>query len=325
MSDIRVLSFDEVVTQLRAAPRSYQHNYLAMYSSLLGGVTLEPQLMTVPIDDHIVHRGDGVFEAIKCIDRQVYGMEAHLNRLENSARMVSLPLPFSTQKIGSLICQTIRLAKLSDCLVRLYVSRGPGGFTTNPYESIGSQLYIVLTRLSAIAPEKYQNGVSLATSQVAVKQDIFTNIKSCNYLPNVLMKKEAVDAKVDFTIGVDHDGYLTEGSTENIGFITADNRLLVPRFKRTLKGITVSRVLELAQKWVHTQELHQADVGDITAAEAYRVREILTFGTTIDVLPIVMFDGHPIGDGRPGLWSKRFLELIHTDMKSGVFSTSIDK
>ena len=296
--------------------KPYHQNYLAMYSSVLGGVVTDPFLMTIPVDDHMVHRGDGIFEAFKCVNGNIYNLTAHLERLERSARAVYLTLPASLEHITDLVIGTIRIAGTRDCLIRLFVSRGPGGFTTNPYECPSSQIYIVACNPSVYPEEQSTEGVFIKSSSIPVKKSYFATIKSCNYLPNVLMKKEAVDAGVQYTVSIDENGFLGEGSTENIGLVTPDRTLKFPRFARILKGTTVTRVAELAESLVANGKLEQVVFEDITLNEAYSGAEILLFGTTFDILPAVIFDGHAIGSGRPGDIYQLLLELLTRDIES---------
>jgi branched-chain amino acid aminotransferase len=296
--------------------KPYHQNYLAMYSSVLGGVVTDPFLMTIPVDDHMVHRGDGIFEAFKCVNGNIYNLTAHLERLERSARAVFLTLPASLEHITDLVIGTIRIAGTRDCLIRLFVSRGPGGFTTNPYECPSSQIYIVACNPSVYPEEQSTEGVFIKSSSIPVKKSYFATIKSCNYLPNVLMKKEAVDAGVQYTVSIDENGFLGEGSTENIGLVTPDRTLKFPRFARILKGTTVTRVAELAESLVANGKLEQVVFEDITLNEAYSGAEILLFGTTFDILPAVIFDGHAIGSGRPGGIYQLLLELLTRDIEN---------
>ncbi len=296
--------------------KPYHQNYLAMYSSVLGGVVTDPFLMTIPVDDHMVHRGDGIFEAFKCVNGNIYNLTAHLERLERSARAVYLTLPASLEHITDLVIGTIRIAGTRDCLIRLFVSRGPGGFTTNPYECPSSQIYIVACNPSVYPEEQSTEGVFIKSSSIPVKKSYFATIKSCNYLPNVLMKKEAVDAGVQYTVSIDENGFLGEGSTENIGLVTPDRTLKFPRFARILKGTTVTRVAELAESLVANGKLEQVVFEDITLNDAYSGAEILLFGTTFDILAAVIFDGHAIGSGRPGEIYQLLLELLTRDIEN---------
>jgi branched-subunit amino acid aminotransferase/4-amino-4-deoxychorismate lyase len=314
LEGIRKLSPAEMLERLAALNVPYHQNYLAMYSSWYGGIVTDPGLMMVPVDDHLVHRGDGIFEAFKCVGGKIYGLERHLNRLERSARGIFLELPFQRAELTRIVRSTILAAGVRECIVRLFVSRGPGGFTTNPYECPSSQLYVVCTRLQPPPASHYEQGVTLKSSHIPIKKAYLANMKSCNYLPNVLMKKEAEDAGVHFTVSIDDDGFMGEGATENVGIITRDGEFLVPRFDRVLRGTTVMRIMELATELVRTGELSRIGEADITPLEAYESSEVLVFGTSFDVLPVVRYDERSIGNGAPGPMAARFLELIRRDM-----------
>jgi len=313
----RILDSSDFINCLRKRKTSYHDNYLAMYSSWLGGFVTDPMLMVVPVDDHIVHRGDGIFEAFKCVDGNIYLLNRHLDRLEYSARITQLPIPVARHELVDIICQTVKTGRSPNCMVRVFVSRGPGGFTTDPYECPETQLYIIVTSLKSPPEELYQKGASLKTSHIPIKQSYFANVKSCNYLPNTLMHKEAVDAGVNFTVSVDERGFLGEGSTANIGILSQDGALLVPKFHRILRGTTVTRVLELAQDLVSEGKLSRVAEADISPQQAYEAREVMMFGTTIDVVPIITFDGHRIGGGVPGPLARILLELLKKDQHLG--------
>ncbi|MFP4671942.1 MAG: aminotransferase class IV [Desulfohalobiaceae bacterium] len=317
MPEPRILQSQEALDNLMQASYAHQQSYLAMYSSWLGGIVLEPQLMLVPVDDHLVHRGDGIFEAFKCVEGKVYLLQRHLDRLQRSAGMVGLELPVARDELQHIILETIRAAGAKDCLVRLFVSRGPGDFTPSPSGCLGSQLYIVVTTPAWIAPEKYQTGCSLISSSVPIKPGFLANVKSCNYLPNVLMEKEAEDKGADFTVVLDEEGYLAEGPTENLGLISRDGEFLVPEFQRTLQGTTVVRMLELAQDLVQAGELQGARQAKIASRDMYQAKEVMMLGTTFDVLPVVSYAGQSIGQGSPGPLFRRFLQLMLKDQQQG--------
>jgi 4-amino-4-deoxychorismate lyase len=290
--------------------------YLAMYSSHFGGIIKDPKWMMLPIDDHIVHRGDGVFEAIKFLNSKIYGCDEHLARLMRSAAAIELDPQRSIAEIKDIIIQTIHVSQSPDGLIRLYLSRGPGGFTTNPYDCARAGLYIVITPFKAYPKDKYQNGVSAKISKYLAKEGFYSQIKSCNYLQNVLMKKDAVDSGVDFTVAVDHEGFITEGSTENCAFISKDGLLLIPSFQNTLRGITLTRMIELAQSLKETGEIKGIQELRISQKEVFSAREMAFVGTTLDVLPVRSLNDQKFGDGRPGPIFRKLLELLIKDIDS---------
>ena len=323
MTKIPQLSFDQVVDRLRQAPAPSRQGYLCMYSTWLGGIVKDPNLMMVPVDDHLVHRGDGVFEAIKSTPHGIYALEPHLDRLFVSADKIGLKIPHSRKEMSEICVETVKASGSKDVLLRLYVSRGPGGFTTNPYECIASQMYLVITPFKPYPAAKYESGVTAKISRIAVKEGFFANVKSCNYLPNVLMKKESVDAGVDYTVSVDEKGNLAEGSTENFGIVSAEGELLIPNFDRILKGITATRAMQLAEKLVASDRVRAVKNAHITREAAMKAKEAFFLGTTLDCLPVTTFEGKPVADGKVGPVCKELLALIREDMRSGPYVTHV--
>lgn len=311
---IPLLSSDDILKKLSLYSYEQKKTYLAMYSSWYGGITKDPSLMLVPVDDHLVHRGDGVFEAMKVVQGKVFLMNEHLDRLEASSSQLGIQWPLSREKMVGVIHETIKAAGAPDALVRLYMSRGPGGFTTNPYESVGTQLYCVITAFKAMAEVKYTEGALIGRSQIPPKDPWFATIKSCNYLQNVLMKKEAVDRKLDFTIGFDGNNIVTESSTENIMILNAHNELVRPHLRQILKGTTMMRALHLAQDLIRQGQVKNVIEKDIHEKELIAAKEVMMVGTTLDVLPVTSYEGHRIGDGRPGFVAQTLRRLLREDM-----------
>ncbi len=285
-----------------------------MYSSQWKGFTTDPDLMMIPIDDHLVHRGDGAFDVMRCVMGRVYQMEEHLTRLRRSANAISINFPPEFEHIRQLIKTLLVIGGEKDSIIRVILSRGPGSFTTNPYDCPSSQLYINVIRLHRLPDKYYREGLPIITSTIPIKKSFFANIKSCNYLQNVLMKKEAVDAGCKYSVALDEDGFLAEGSTENIGVLTRGGILKFPDFERTLSGITVSRVFSLAANLVDEGIIKEVIFAKVTPQEAYEAREIFLTGTSIGMLPVVSYDGRQIGNGLPGEVYARLSSLLWKDM-----------
>lgn len=313
---MHILTVDSLPRVLSRLRQPYQRGYLAMHSSVFGGIVTDPVLMMVPFDDHMVHRGDGVFEAFKCVHGSIYNLSAHLKRLQNSAHAVSLRLPGGIAAIRRRVMDTVRAGKTPDCIVRLFVSRGPGSFGVNPYDSPAPQLYVVVTRPPPPFLTRHPAGARVVRSSLRAKDPAWARVKSCNYLPNALMKKQAVEGKADFAVAFDADGRLAEGASENMGIVSRDRRLLFPRLTGILKGTTMMRVADLARRLVRDGVLSGVAFADVTEKDIFRAREVLVTGTTIDVLPVVEFDGHRVADGKPGPVWKRLSALLAEDMRS---------
>ncbi|MFV3410621.1 aminotransferase class IV [Bdellovibrio bacteriovorus] len=321
--NLPILSSADVQAQLLKRQYPAQGSYLAMYSTWYGGVIKDPGLMMVPVDDHLVHRGDGVFEAIKVVDGQVFLMQEHLERLQSSAQQIGISLPHSLEDMKKIILETTRIAGAPYAVLRLYISRGPGYFTTNPYDSISSQMYLIVTSFTPFTDEKYLKGVKVGRSQVIPKDPWLARIKTCNYLPNVMMKKESVDRKIDFTIGIDPQGFITEGSTENIVLIDKDKNLIRPKLRQILKGTTMMRTFDLAESLLAAGELKSIQEKDLTEQDILSASEAMMIGTTLDVLPVTEYEGQQIGEGKQGPLAFKLLQLLREDMKKGPKTTPV--
>jgi len=292
-----------------------QRGYFAMYAHDLAGIVTDPRLMLVPVDDHLVHRGDGVFETLKCAGGKLYNLAAHLDRLAHSAAQIRLAPPVDRAALTDLIVQTVRAGGRRDCLVRVLLSRGPGSLGVNPRDCPHPGLYVIAYAGHPPFLAAHPAGARLVTSHVPVKPSFLATIKTANYLPNALMKLEAAEAGADFAVNCDEAGHLAEGATENLALVARDGWLRLPNPDRILAGTTMNRVAELAAALVARGELRGVARADLTPADGYAAREVLIFGTTPDVAPVVEWDGRPIGDGRPGPIARALNALLAQDIR----------
>lgn len=298
--------------RLRGRENPAREGYRAMYSTWWNGLVTDPALMVIPVDDHQVHRGDAVFEAIKAVNGRIWLAREHLDRMDRSGAAIGLANPLSRAEMENVLIETMRASGLREAVLRLFLSRGPGQFSTNPYDSVGPQVHVIATVLKPWPAAKIEAGVSLGLSRVPVKEPWLARIKSCNYLANVLMKKEAVDRGLDFTVGVDGDGCLTEGSTENLMLVDANGWLVRPKPDGILAGTTMQRAFELAK--TSAADLVKGFAEKNLSLEDLRAaREVMMVGTTLDVLAVSRFEADSLGGGRCGPVAKKLRELLLQD------------
>jgi branched-chain amino acid aminotransferase len=314
MNPVQQLDPSEWLARLTMVRRPLADSLYAMYSSLTGGITTDPALMSIPADDHLPQRGDGVFESLKCLHGQLYNADAHLARLERSCRGIGMAPPCPRAELLQIVCDTVRVAGRRDCLIRILVSRGTGNMGIDPALCQGPVLYVVVYRYTARLENGRLKPAKAGLSRIPIKPPEFATIKTCNYLPNVLMKQEANQRGLDFVISCDPHGYLGEGATENVGIVTPDQELLLPTPDYVLAGTTARRALDFAQKLVAEGLLRCAEHRNIKPQQAAEAQEILIFGTTTDVTSVVEWEGRPVGDGRPGPIAARLLALLTSDM-----------
>lgn len=320
-TDFNAADFAEFARTHRPA---YHANYFAMYSSWWDAITTDPNLMVVPVDDHMVHRGDGLFETCKCLAGAVYNLDAHLDRLELGAKTIQLRLPWSRADVQRIVGAVLRAGGRRDALVRIFVSRGPGGHSANPYECPQPLLLVLAIRSAEPFMASHPAGAKVGVSGVPNKDGFFAQVKSVNYLPNVLMKKQAVDAGVDFMLGFDKNGHMTELPTENFGIVTKDRVLRVPKPAHILLGTTMLRVMQLArEQLVPAGILAGVEAADVPRAELEQAAEMLVFGTSPHVTAVTEFAGRPVGDGRPGPVWRELHRVFEEDLKNPAMLTRV--
>eukprot|EP00743_Colponemidia_sp_Colp-15_P004467 GILK01004817.1.p1 GENE.GILK01004817.1~~GILK01004817.1.p1 ORF type:complete len:328 (+),score=51.38 GILK01004817.1:56-1039(+) len=310
---MEVLSSEQVLERLhRRAQRQKLLGY-AMYSSIVGGIFHDPALMLVPIDDHMVHRGHAVFDTATVKKGKVYQLDQHLDRFVVSATHARIPLLYDKAQMKSIILQTIVAGGRRDGLmVKYWLSVGGGGFSIVPEGT--SAFYVVVFDY----PSRGGNiaGIQEHTVSVPLKTPFLARIKTVNYLMNALTAMESREKGGVYGVQVDPEGYVAEGSTCNVAFVDEDGILRTPPFDAILAGITVKRILFLAQSLVERGVLRNIVVEPVKAVEGKQAAEMLILGGAF-ISPVISWDGIQIGNGRPGPVFAALHQLLEEDQISG--------
>ncbi len=314
-STLPTLTSDEVIAQLRALRTRQPVKYWAFYSSQLGGIVTDPALMVVPFDDHMVHRGHGIFDTAAIEAGKIYDLEAHLDRFIRSAHNSKLKLP-ARDEMRDIIVRTAAASGKREGSIRYWASAGPGSLGLAPAAGAEPGFFVMISAGLGYPDTWYTQGLRMMTTTYPIKPPLYAVTKSVNYLPNVLMQMEAQERGVDNGIFIDAAGNVGESSNMNVAFITADGMLKHPKFDHILSGCTSLRLLELATRLQTTGVLKGVQVCDIPVAEARAAHEMLLIGSSVKVAPIVEWDGKPIGDGKPGPIARALRELLQNDMRS---------
>ncbi|MDP2053572.1 MAG: aminotransferase class IV [Acidobacteriota bacterium] len=312
-----LLGAEAILTGLRALRERQPVSYTAFYSSQLGGVVTDPALMVIPFDDHMVHRGHGIFDTAGIVNGRIYDLEAHLDRFVRSAGHSNLPLYGSREQMRDIIIKTTALSGRRDGSIRYWLSSGPGSLELGPAAGAEPGFFVMIFGGLAYPERWTTEGLKVMTTTLPIKPPLYAITKSTNYLPNVLMQMEAKKAGLDNGVFLDGSGNVGESSNMNVAFVTADGVFRHPKFDHILSGCTSLRLLELAPALVAQGLLGGVEVCDIPVAEARAAREMMLIGSSIKVASIVEWDGARIGDGRPGPIAKALLALLETDMGSG--------
>ncbi|XP_057457931.1 D-amino-acid transaminase, chloroplastic-like isoform X2 [Lotus japonicus] len=288
--------------------------YPAMYSSIYGGIILDPAMMVIPIDDHMVHRGHGVFDTAIILNGYLYELDVHLDRFLRSASKAKISSPFSKSTLRSILIQLTAASKCKKGTLRYWLSAGPGDFLLSSSGCPTSAFYAVVIDQEF---SQCKEGVKAVTSSVPMKPPLFATMKNVNYLPNVLSIMEAEEKGAFAAIWVDEAGYIAEGPHVNVAFITQEKELIMPSFDNILRGCTAKRLLELAPKLVDQGLLKGVTNKNLTVEEAKASAEMMFVGSTLPVLPIIAWDDQPIGDGRVGELTMKLSDLLWDDMVAG--------
>ena len=314
---VPILSAHEVIAQLGELRSRQPVEYSAFYSSQLGGIVTDPALMVIPFDDHMVHRGHGVFDTAGLVAGRIYDLEAHLDRFLQSAERSKLRLPASRAEMRQIIVQTTAASGRRDGAIRYWLSSGPGSLEMTPAAGAAPGFFVMVFAGLSYPQRWYTEGLRVMTTTYPIKPPLYATTKTTNYLPNVLMQMEAKEAGFDNGVFLDGHGNVGESSNMNVAFVTADGVLKHPKFEHVLAGCTSLRLLELAPRLVEQGLLQDVRVCDIPAEEARSASEMLLVGSSVKVAPIVQWDEQIIGDGKPGPLAKALLELIEEDRRSG--------
>ncbi|XP_021276737.1 D-amino-acid transaminase, chloroplastic isoform X2 [Herrania umbratica] len=210
LSDIPLLSCSEAIEKLKQNRENYKgkQQFLAMYSSIFGGIITDAAAMVIPVDDHMVHRGHGVFDTAAIMDGYLYELDQHLDRIIRSASMAKIVLPFDRETIRRILVKTVSASKCIKGSLRYWISAGPGDFHLSPSGCYQPALYAIVIEDQSLFDSK---GIKVVTSSVPIKPPRFASMKSVNYLPNVLSKMEAEEKE-----GLVRDGKLHGIRVDNV-------------------------------------------------------------------------------------------------------------
>jgi len=258
----------------------------------------------VPVDqakisvfDHGLLYGDGVFEGIRSYNGRVFELDAHVQRLFDSAKAIRLTIPMPAQQIKDAIYQTMDANGLKDAYIRLVVTRGVGYLGLAPTRTANPSVFVITDQIELYPPELYREGMSIITVSTVRNHPnaVPPPIKSLNYLNNILAKIEGVDAGVLEAIMLNVDGLVAECTGDNV-FIVRQGRLQTPSSDAgILPGITRAVVMRLAaERGIDVQEKQ------LLRYDLYVADECFLTGTAAEVVPITQIDGRQIGDGKPG-------------------------
>lgn len=268
----------------------------------------------ISVFDHGYLYGDGVFEGIRAYSQLVFKLNEHIGRLYESAHSIMLEVPLTKKEMEKAIIKTIQVNKLKDAYIRVVLSRGQGDLGLDPRKCRGnSTLVIIADKIVLYPKELYCKGMDIVTVPTMrnLCEAVNPQIKSLNYLNNVLAKIEAVNSGHQEGLMLDHLGYVAECTGENI-FVVKNGQLYTPpQCMGTLRGITRDVVIKIAKKLKIKTNEHV-----LTRHELYISDEAFLTGTAAEIVPVVKVDGRAIGAKKPGKITKAIMSEFHKITKT---------
>lgn len=248
----------------------------------------------VSVFDHGFLYGDGIYETMRVYDGVVFMLDEHLQRLYRSASLIGLDIPKSLQDIKIAIYETLQANHLTNAYIRLTVSRGYGPIGLDPDFCKEPTFVVIANEFKNYPKSYYEEGIKLIIAAVRrnLKEALNPQIKSLNFLNNILAKIEAKQADVYESIMLNAAGHVSEGTICNIFFVR-DGILCTPSVEcGILDGITRALIIDLAvRNGITVRE------GSFTPEELYDASEVFITNTTMEVMPVCRVDKIHYGVG----------------------------
>jgi len=267
----------------------------------------------ISVFDHGLLYGDGLFEGIRVYDNCIFKLDAHLERIEYSAKALALDLPWSREELSAAHVEACRRNGVANGYIRTVITRGAGDLGLSPRNCSKPSLIIIADKIKLYPPEVYTNGIKLITVptrrlSVAALPPM---VKSLNYLNNILAKIEALNCGFDECLLLNDQGNVAECSGDNI-FIVHKGKLITPTESSSLlMGITRAATIEAA----HELGIPVVET-TLTRYDIWNADEAFLTGSAAEVIPVVELDGRKIGAGKCGEITAKLLELFRKKVRT---------
>ena len=271
----------------------------------LDGKLVDEKDAKISVFDHGFLYGDGVFEGIRSYGFLVFKLKEHIDRLFESAHSIMLKIPLSKKEMAEAIIKTLKANGLKDAYIRIVISRGKGDLGLDPRKCKQASVVIIADTIALYPKKLYDKGIEIVTVPTIrnLCEALNPQIKSLNYLNNILAKIEAINAGCQEALMLDHLGYVAECTGDNIFVVKKGELYTPPQCMGTLRGITRDAILDIAKKNKIPTHEHV-----LTRHELFISDECFLTGTAAEIVPVVKVDGRVIGDARPGKITKAIMK-----------------
>jgi branched-chain amino acid aminotransferase len=272
----------------------------------MDGELVEWDKAQVHVLSHALHYGSGVFEGVRAYETSrgaaIWHLEEHLKRLFRSAKLYHLEIPYSIDALGEAMKETVRVNGLRSCYIRPLVLRGYGEMGVNPLHAPVNVIVAAWAWGAYLGEDAIEQGVRIKISswQRNSQNSLPASAKATGqYINSVLAKLESLKAGYDEAIMLNQQGFITDGSGENV-FIVRKGALLTPPTQAgCLDGITRECVIQIARDLGY--EVREEN---LVRADLYNADEAFFTGTAAEVTPIREVDDRQVGEGHRGPLTK---------------------
>jgi len=270
----------------------------------------------VSVFDHGLLYGDGVFEGIRAYNGKIFREDEHVRRLYRSAKAIWLDIPLAPEEFKKVMYDTMAANDLGDkdAYIRAVVTRGKGDLGLDPRKCPKPSVIVITASIELYPPELYEKGLDLITAGTRrIASDALSpQVKSCNYLNNILAKIEAIQADCIEAVMLNARGEVAECTGDNIFIVVGNALKTTPPEAGILEGVTRNAVMELARN-------RRMGVSEcvLTRHDLYTADECFLTGTAAEIIPVVRIDGRTIGDGTPGKKTHELLAAFRELTQSG--------
>ena len=271
----------------------------------INGEFYEKENAKISVFDRGLLYGDGIFEGIRLYDGVIFKCEEHMERLYNAAKAVKIEIPVTKEEMAEIVASSCRKNNLKNGYIRLIVTRGIGDLGLDPDKCEKPEIICIAGDVRLYSEEKYKKGMNAITSSQRRNKATIVDpqIKSLNYLNNMLAKIEANRAGAAEAIMLNEDGIVTECTGDNI-FIVKDGAIYTPPIHvGILDGITRQTTIEICEKIgvpIYEKEF--------TLFNVYSADECFFTGSAAEIIAVTDVDDRTIGNGIEGEMTKRLRE-----------------
>jgi len=273
----------------------------------INGLLIPQDEAKVSVLDRGFLYGDGVFETLRAYSGKIFRIDDHIKRLFCSANAICLKTPFTGNYIKESLYQTLMGNNLKDAYLRLTITRGISDPGLDTEGCLNPTMTIISREFSGYPEDLYRHGIKAAvvSTRRIPASALNPEIKSLNFLNNIMARMEAKHANASEAIMLSTEGYVAEGTVSNI-FIVKDGVVKTPPLSvGILNGVTRSLVIGLAQKnnIPLTEQQFQPE-------ELYSADECFVTSTLYEVMPVTSINNKPVGTGHPGDISQSMLSIF---------------